>query len=87
MNPKCAFCGRFVSWKADQATYYGSVTDCEPPDPHYFCDRCADESKLEQLSKGRPYQAYWLEPDWNREVADELGFVKEDYRWVRKDAK
>lgn len=85
-NPKCEYCGRFVSWTADQATYYGSVIDIEPPDPHYFCERCAEEARQEQLKKGQPYQAYWLEPEWNREVAKELSFVKQEYRWIKENA-
>lgn len=83
-NPRCGYCGRFVSWDADQATYYGSVIDFEPPDPHSFCKKCASESKEEQIKKGVPYQAYWIEPQWNREVATALGFTKKDYRWVKE---
>lgn len=84
-NPRCELCGHFVSWQADSAAYYGSTIDMEPPELHYFCESCADESKNKHLERGEPYQAYWLEPDWNREVAEELGFVKDGYRWIKQN--
>ena len=85
LNPRCELCGKFTSWAADSATYYGSVLDMEPPDPHYFCDKCAQECKEKQLKSGQPYQGYWIDPAWNRVVANRLGFVKKDYRWVKAD--
>jgi len=72
VNPNCAYCGKFVSWTADQATYYGSSQDTEPPDPHYFCSGCAEKRKQEAIKTGVLYSAYWCKPKWWLEAKEIL---------------
>ena len=71
-NPNCYGCGKFVSWTADQATYWGNATMTEPPDPHYYCDACAEESKTEAVKRGYVMNAWWCKPRWAIEAQEEL---------------
>ena len=72
VNPNCCKCGRFVGWDADSGAYWGSSQDPEPPDPIYFCKRCAEKLKLEAIQKGYTLNCYWCKPKWQIEAIDRI---------------
>ena len=53
---RCCVCGKFTV-PADTAIEYGSYYDLEPPDPIFWCAKCA---KLE--SKQAHIDCYWIQP-------------------------
>lgn len=71
----CAYCGRFVSWKADHYAPFGNSTDIEPPEEEYLCKRCV--SKLEkQAIKEKRLPTHWHMARWEYRVAKKLGMVR-----------
>ena len=59
----CAECGRFCHI-ADVGIFYGSCTDMEPPEPEFFCTRCAVR-KLNQAIKNPTtvsINCWWVKP-------------------------
>jgi len=61
-------CGQFVPWSADSSTYWGDSTMTVPPDPDYYCTRCAEKCKQEAIRKGYVMNAYWIKPKWQLEA-------------------
>jgi len=89
-NPHCCICGRFVSWQADYSTCFGGALDYEPPEPDYFCSRCAEESKQQCIKRGY-LPGNWIPAKWEIEAAEILGMVRAGPkgagwgRWCRRE--
>ena len=60
-NIRCEECGRFCV-PVDNGTYYGSVTDLEPPEPSFFCKKCVIK-KLKEPNK-IIVNCWWLKPNF-----------------------
>ena len=69
---RCCVCGRFVSWSADQGTRYGRATDMEPPDPMFYCERCADARKARAIANGRVIDCWYIKPEWALDAQAEI---------------
>ena len=73
---RCCVCGRFVKWNADSSTYFGGATDLEPPDPLFYCHRCAKREEQLTVVRGYVCNCHWIKPDWERRAAKSLGYVE-----------
>ena len=82
--PRCAICGRFVSYDADYSVPFGSSSDMEPPDPEYYCPRCIEREKDFYRKQGRPPSSY-IPSQWEADLAAELGYERGYYEWVKKE--
>lgn len=60
---KCEICGKFCK-PYDKGVYYGGCLDLEPPDPVYFCNKCAD-SKAKDPQKVI-VNCWWIKPNFVR---------------------
>jgi len=60
-NIQCEECGKFCI-PYDSGTYYGSVTDIDPPDTSYFCKKCVDK-KLKEPNR-IIINCWWLKPNF-----------------------
>ena len=83
-NPKCVICGKFVSYGADYSVSFGGAGDSEPPDPEYYCPKCIEQQKEFYRKQGRVPCSY-ISSQWEVDLATELGYVREQYRWVKKE--
>jgi len=61
---KCCECGRFVPYGADSGIHWGHSYDYEPPDPHWFCEECADRNFGWYVERGYVPNAWWISPAW-----------------------
>jgi hypothetical protein len=71
--PNCSECGRFCI-PADESTDFGSCGDLEPPDPHFYCKRCARKLERRAIIEKQLWWA-WRPASWMRRVVKKLGAV------------
>ncbi len=83
-RPRCAICGRFVSYDADCRVMWGSYGDSEPPDPDYYCQKCVESEKEYYRKQGRPPSSY-IPSNWEVGLAHELGYERAQYGWKKKE--
>lgn len=71
----CCMCGRFVPWNADSSTPFGNSSMLEPPDPEFYCARCAKKAEDEAVAAGHVYSD-WIPADWQFRAAERIGLVR-----------
>ena len=63
---RCSVCGRFIDKPYDEGCNFGSSTDTDPPDPDYFCKKCANG--LMRIAEIAPKQiageVWWCSPKY-----------------------
>lgn len=72
---KCCICGRYCGWRADSSTPFGNSYSMEPPEPEFYCRRCARKEEREALRTGRLFSD-WIPARWQLRVAKKLGYVR-----------
>ena len=72
---KCCMCGRFCGYQADASTPFGNSSMLEPPDPEFYCKRCAKRCEDEAVARGSVY-GDWMPADWQWRAAERLGWVR-----------
>jgi len=65
---RCCICGRFCKWDADNSTPFGDSSNYEPPEPNYYCERCAEAEKQYHI-EARWLPTNWVPAHWEYEAA------------------
>lgn len=86
-HPRCARCGKFVSYDADYYIPYGDGWSSEPPDPLYLCPKCVDE-EIAYYRERKTMPSHYRTANWEEQLAKELGFEwsnNEVGHWRKKE--
>ena len=59
----CSNCGHFCI-PYDQSCSFGGSCDLEPPEPDYYCQKCAEKLEEEHVSQNR------IPTNWNKSNSD-----------------
>jgi len=62
---RCSECGQFCR-PVDSGTFYGHCNDTDPPDPDFFCARCAKRNMDEAIKTPERIisRCWWIKPDY-----------------------
>ena len=71
-NIRCCVCEKYCK-PVDESVGFGEYNDLEPPDPDFYCKKCARaETKRHIQMKWVPQT--WQPAEWHFEVAKKLGY-------------